>query len=203
LRPRQRCSSAVFSPDQACDAAPVRCELLGTASESALRVTSDWPSKAAHRAADDSSQAKREGCRAHCRGRDALSRRQGYRSQETVLIALCNESTRSINVARSGAPKYLAERLIGTVRRECLDRLLIFGESPPPQLNGRSLRHFHAQPAQAGSPYVCRLQQPRPRMILEYLGIADRHSQRPPGSYAERPWDELPECSGSIHHLRD
>src|SRR6266446_4950691 len=25
------------------------------------------------------------------------------------------------------------------------------------------------------------------------------HSQRPPGSYAERPWDELPECSGSIH----
>jgi hypothetical protein len=50
---------------------------------------------------------------------------------------------------------------------------------------------------------------PRPRMILEYLGIADRkglalaNSQRPPGSYAERPWDELPECSGSIHHLRD
>jgi hypothetical protein len=79
------------------------------------------------RAADDISQAKREGCRAHCRGRDALSRRQGYRSQETVLISLCNESTRSINVARSGAPKYLAERLIGTVRRECLDRLLIFG----------------------------------------------------------------------------
>jgi hypothetical protein len=42
---------------------------------------------------------------------------------------------------------------------------------------------------------------PRPRMILEYLGIADRkglalaNSQRPPGSYAERPWDELPECS--------
>jgi hypothetical protein len=71
------------------------------------------------RAADDISQAKREGCRAHCRGRDALSRRQGYRSQETVLISLCNESTRSINVARSGAPKYLAERLIGTVRREC------------------------------------------------------------------------------------
>src|SRR4029450_2197794 len=56
-----------------------------------------------------------------------LSRRQGYRSQETVLISLCNESTRSINVARSGAPKYLAERLIGTVRRECLDRLLICG----------------------------------------------------------------------------
>jgi hypothetical protein len=27
------------------------------------------------RAADDISQAKREGCRAHCRGRDALSRR--------------------------------------------------------------------------------------------------------------------------------
>jgi hypothetical protein len=79
------------------------------------------------RAADDISQAKREGCRAHCRERDALSRRQGYRSQETVLISLCNESTRSINVARSGAPKYLAERLIGTVRRECLDRLLIFG----------------------------------------------------------------------------
>jgi hypothetical protein len=79
------------------------------------------------RAADDISQAKREGCGAHCRGRDALSRRQGYRSQETVLISLCNESTRSINVARSGAPKYLAERLIGTVRRECLDRLLIFG----------------------------------------------------------------------------
>src|SRR4029450_6451377 len=104
-----------------------------------------------------------------------LSRRQGYRSQETVLISLCNESTRSINVARSGAPKYLAERLIGTVRRECLDRLLIFGESPPPQLKGRSLRHFDAQPAQAGSPYVCRLQQRRPRMILEYLGIADRH----------------------------
>src|SRR4029450_5954348 len=98
----------------------------GAASESALRVTSDWPSKAAHRAADDISQAKSEGCRAHCRGRDALSRRQGYRSQETVLISLCNESTRSINVARSGAPKYLAERLIGTVRRECLDRLLIF-----------------------------------------------------------------------------
>jgi len=42
-------------------------------------------------------------------------------------ISLCNESTRSINVARSGAPKYLAERLIGTVRRDCLDRLLIFG----------------------------------------------------------------------------
>jgi hypothetical protein len=43
----------------------------------------------------------------------------------------------------------------------------------------------------------------------EYLGIADRkglalaNSQRPPGSYAERPWDELPECSGSIHHLRN
>jgi hypothetical protein len=71
----------------------------------------------------------------------------------------------------------------------------------PPHLNGRSLRHLHAQPAQDGSPY--RLQQPRPRMIVEYLGIADRHSQRPPGSYAERPWDELPECSGSIHHLRD
>jgi hypothetical protein len=73
----------------------------------------------------------------------------------------------------------------------------------------RSLRHFHAQPARAGRPYVGRLQQPRPRMILEYLGIADRkglalaNSQRPPGSYAERPWDELPECSGSIHHLRD
>jgi hypothetical protein len=31
-----------------------------------------------------------------------------------------------------------------------------------------------AQPARAGSPYVCRLQQTRPRMILEYLGIADR-----------------------------
>jgi hypothetical protein len=47
------------------------------------------------------------------------------------------------------------------------------------------------------------------RARLEYLGIADRkglalaNSQRPPGSYAERPWDELPECSGSIHHLRD
>jgi len=46
-------------------------------------------------------------------------------------------------------------------------------------------------------------------LILEYLGIADRKglalakSQRPPGSYAERPWDELPECSGSIHQLRD
>jgi hypothetical protein len=26
---------------------------------------------------------------------------------------------------------------------------------------------------------------------------------RPPGIYAERPWDKLPECSGSIHHLRD
>ena len=26
---------------------------------------------------------------------------------------------------------------------------------------------------------------------------------RPPGIYAERPRDELPECSGSIHHLRD
>jgi hypothetical protein len=25
----------------------------------------------------------------------------------------------------------------------------------------------------------------------------------PPRSYAERPWDELPECSGSIHRLRD
>jgi hypothetical protein len=47
-------------------------------------------------------------------------------------------------------------------------------ESRPPHLNGRSLRHFHAQPAQAGRPYVGRLQQPRPRMILEYLGIADR-----------------------------
>ena len=58
------------------------------------------------------------------------------------------------------------------MRRECLDRLLIFGESPPPHLNGRSLRHFHAQPARAGSPYVCRLQQTRPRMILEYLGIS-------------------------------
>jgi hypothetical protein len=42
-------------------------------------------------------------------------------------------------------------------------------------------------------------------MILEYLGkgLALANSQRPPGSYAERPWDELPECSGSIHHLRD
>ena len=35
------------------------------------------------------------------------------------------------------------------------------------------------------------------RVRLEYLGIADRkglalaNSQRPPGSYAERPWDEL------------
>jgi hypothetical protein len=34
-------------------------------------------------------------------------------------------------------------------------------------------------------------------------GLALANSQRPPGSYAERPWDELPECSGSIHHLRD
>jgi len=64
-------------------------------------------------------------------------------------------------------------------------------------------------PARAGSPYVCRLQQTRPRMILEYLGsrivkgLALANSQRPPGSYAERPWDELPECSGSIHHLKD
>jgi hypothetical protein len=65
------------------------------------------------------------------------------------------------------------------------------------------------KPARAGSPYRLPPTAARPRMILEYLGIADRqetgagHSQRPPGSYAERPWDELPECSGSIHHLRD
>jgi hypothetical protein len=72
-------------------------------------------------------------------GRPTISRRLRERVAERIAagetlsfsgdrpISLCNESTRSINVARSGAPKYLAERLIGTVRRDCLDRLLIFG----------------------------------------------------------------------------
>jgi hypothetical protein len=70
-----------------------------------------------------------------------------------------------------------AERLIGSILRECVDHMVVvFAEN---------------------------------RVRLEYLGIADRkglalaNSQRPPGSYAERPWDELPECSGSIHHLRN
>jgi hypothetical protein len=69
----------------------VRCELLGTASESALRVTSDWPSK-----------GKRI-------GRPTISRR-----------------------LRERRPKIFSGTPIGIVRRECLDRLLIFGESPPP-----------------------------------------------------------------------
>jgi transposase InsO family protein len=70
-----------------------------------------------------------------------------------------------------------AERLTGSLLRECVDHMVVvFAEN---------------------------------LVRLEYLGIADRkglalaNSQRPPGSYAERPWDELPECSGSIHHLRD
>jgi len=70
-----------------------------------------------------------------------------------------------------------AERLIGSILRECVDHMVVvFAEN---------------------------------LVRLEYLDIADRkglalaNSQRPPGSYAERPWDELPEWSGSIHHLRD
>jgi hypothetical protein len=39
--------------------------------------------------------------------------------------------------------------------------------------------------------------------ILPGRGRQLANSQRPPGNYAERPWDELPECSGSIRHLRD
>jgi hypothetical protein len=54
------------------------------------------------RAADDISQAKREGCRAHCRRRDALSRRQGYRSQETVLISYAtSQLARSMLLAQA------------------------------------------------------------------------------------------------------
>ena len=35
------------------------------------------------------------------------------------------------------------------------------------------------------------------------VGAVLQLAPRPPGIYAERPRDELPECSGSIHHLRD
>ena len=59
-----------------------------------------------------------------------------------------------------------AERLIRSLLRECVDHMVVvFAEN---------------------------------LVRLEYLGIADRkglalaNSQRPPGSYAERPWDELP-----------
>ena len=50
--------------------------------------------------------------------------------------------------------------------------------------------------------------QPGPHEILEYFGIAHRYDWRwpiakgRPGAMPSDPWDKLPECSGSVHHLR-
>jgi hypothetical protein len=74
---------------------------------------------------------------------------------------------------RERRPKIFSGTPIGIVRRECLDRLLIFGESPPPAPQWQKSVIIMPNPRGPAAPTFAAYSSP-PRMILEYLGIAKR-----------------------------